>query len=77
MPSVSDMMRAMNPEWSLADTLRAKKYVHEMLDTINTWNESAIRDRMTELVRDDRVFAAVVYSMLPRPVRQLLDETQR
>lgn len=71
------MVRVMAPDWSVADTRRATKYVHEMLDTINTWNESAIRDRMTELVRDDRVFAAVVYSMLPRPVRQLLDETQR
>lgn len=77
MPSVSDMLREMNPDWTLADTLRAKKYVHEMLDTINSWNESAIRDRMRELVEDDRVFAAVVYSMLPRPVRQLLDESQR
>ncbi len=77
MPSVSNMMREMAPGWTQADTRRATAYVHEMLDTINTWNESAIRDRMTELVRDDRVFAAVVYSMLPRPVRQLLDETQR
>ena len=67
----------MAPNWTQNDTRRATKYVHEMLDTINTWNESAIRDRMTELVRDDHVFAAVVYSMLPRPVRQLLDETQR
>lgn len=77
MTNVSDMLREMAPEWKLADTLRAKAYVHEMLDTINTWNESAIRDRMRELVRDDRVFAAVVYSMLPRPVRQLLDESLR
>ena len=77
MPSVADMIRDMAPEWSQADTRRATHYVHDMLDTINTWNESAIRDRMTELVRDDRVFAAVVYSMLPRPVRQLLDESQR
>jgi hypothetical protein len=77
MPSVADMIRDMAPEWSQADTRRATHYAQDMLDTINTWNESAIRDRMTELVRDDRVFAAVVYSMLPRPVRQLLDETQR
>lgn len=77
MPKVSDMIREMNPDWSVADTRRATAYVNEMLDTINTWNESAIRDRMTELVRDDRVFAAVVYSMLPRPVRQLLDESLR
>lgn len=77
MPSVSDMMREMAPDWSAEDTRRATKYTHEMLDTINTWNESAIRDRMRELVSDDRVFAAVVYSMLPRPVRQLLDESLR
>jgi hypothetical protein len=77
MPSVADMVREMAPEWSVADTKRATLYVNDMLDTINTWDESAIRDRMRELVRDDRVFAAVVYSMLPRPVRQLLDETQR
>ena len=77
MPSVADMLREMAPNWTVADTRRATAYVHDMLDTINTWNESAIRDRMTELVRDDRVFAAVVYSMLPRPVRQLLDESLR
>ena len=77
MPRVSDMIREMNPDWTVADTRRATQYVHDMLDTINTWNESAIRDRMRELVSDDRVFAAVVYSMLPRPVRQLLDEMQR
>lgn len=77
MTSVASMIREMAPEWNQNDTRRATKYVHEMLDTINTWNESAIRDRMTELVRDDYVFAAVVYSMLPRPIRQLLDETQR
>lgn len=71
------MLRETTPGWTPDDTRRATKYVHEMLDTINTWNESAIRDRMTELVRDDRVFAAVVYSMLPRPVRQLLDESLR
>lgn len=75
MTSVSDMMREMAPEWSLADTLRAKKYVHEMLDTINTWDERAIRSRMTELLNDDRVFAAVVYTMLPAPIRRFLDNT--
>jgi len=71
------MLREMAPDWTAEDTRRATKYTQEMLDTINTWNESAIRDRMRELVRDDRVFAAVVYSMLPRPVRQLLDESLR
>lgn len=77
MPSVADMLREQAPGWTADDTRRATKYTHELLDTVNTWNESAIRDRMTELLREDRVFAAVVYSMLPRPVRQLLDETQR
>lgn len=71
------MLREQRPDWTADDTRRATKYTHEMLDTINSWNETAIRDRMTELVRDDRVFAAVVYSMLPRPVRQLLDESIR
>lgn len=67
------MMREMAPEWTRADTLRAKKYVHEMLDIINSWDESAIRSRMSELVEDDRVFAAVVYTMLPAPIRRYLD----
>ena len=67
------MMREMAPEWSRADTLRAKQYVNEMLDIINSWDESAIRSRMRELIEDDRVFAAVVYTMLPAPIRRYLD----
>lgn len=74
MTSVADMLREMAPDWTPNDTRRATKYVHEMLDTINTWDERAIRSRMEELVRDDQVFAAVVYSMLPRPIRLMLDE---
>lgn len=75
MTSVSDMLRELAPDWSLADTLRAKKYVHDMLDTINTWDERAIRSRMKELIADDHVFAAVVYTMLPAPIRRFLDDT--
>jgi hypothetical protein len=74
MPSVVDMLRANSPEWTRADTRRATKYVHEMLDTINNWDERAIRSRMLDLVQEDAVFAAVVYSMLPPPVRRMLDE---
>jgi hypothetical protein len=74
MTSVADMIRANAPEWTVADTRRATKFVHEMLDTINNWDESAIRSRMEELRAEDYVFAAVVYSMLPRPVRMMLDE---
>lgn len=50
--------------------------MHEMIDTINTWDEGAIRSRMLELVREDQVFAAVVYSMLPAPIRRMLDNTR-
>jgi len=74
MPSVADMIRDNAPGWTPADTRRATLYVHDMLDTINTWNESAIRSRMTELMAEDHVFAAVVYSMLPPPVRRMLEE---
>jgi hypothetical protein len=76
MPSVADMLRENSPGWTGSDTRRATRYVHELLDTINTWNQSAIRSRMEELRAEDYVFAAVVYSMLPRPVRMMLDETQ-
>jgi hypothetical protein len=74
MPTVADMLRENSPGWTANDTRRATRYVHELLETINTWNQSAIRSRMEELRREDYIFAAVVYSMLPRPVRQMLEE---
>jgi len=74
MTSVADMIREMAPEWTAQDTRRATRYVHELIDTVNTWDEQAIRARMQELLREDPVFSAVVYCLLPRPIRQLLDQ---
>jgi hypothetical protein len=74
--SVADMIRGNAPEWTVADTRRATAYVHEMLDTINNWDETAIRSRMQDLLRGDPVFAAVVYSMLPPPIRRMLDQSR-
>jgi hypothetical protein len=76
MVSVADMIRENAPEWTVADTRRATKYVHELLDTVNNFDPHAIRSRMEDLKREDPVFCAVVYSMLPRPVRLMLYETQ-
>ena len=66
-------MREMAPEWTTQDTRRATLYVHDLLDTINTWDDREIRSRMEELRREDPVFSAVVYSLLPRPIRALLN----
>jgi hypothetical protein len=73
-PSVADILREQSPEWTQQDTRRATHFVHDMLDTINTWDESAIRTKLTALTAEDYVFSAVVYSMLPRPVRLMLDQ---
>lgn len=74
MPRVADILKEMSPDWTAEDTRRATHFVHIMIDTINTWDESAIRSRMTELLAEDPVFCAVVYSMLPRPIRLMLDQ---
>jgi hypothetical protein len=73
------MLRENSPDWTATDTRRATAYVHELIDTINTFDPDKIdkiRSRMQELKREDVVFCAVVYSMLPRPVRLMLYETE-
>jgi hypothetical protein len=73
---VGDMVRENDPSWTGNDTRRATKYVQELLETINSWDQSAIRDRVDELRREDQVFAAVVYSLLPAPIRHYLDSVR-
>jgi hypothetical protein len=70
---VADMVQENDPTWTANDTRRATKFVETLLETINSWDQSAIRNRMDELRREDQVFAAVVYSKLPAPIRQFLD----
>lgn len=80
MPSVADILREMAPDWSANDTRRATRYVHDLLDRINTWDESNVRSQLKELKKEDNVFAAVVWSMLPPPLRHYLsalDEIER
>ena len=72
---VGDMIRESDPSWTKADTQRAMKCAQRMLETINTWNQDAIRDRLAELRAEDQVFAAVVYTYLPAPIRNFLNET--
>lgn len=70
---VGDMVSSMDPTWSLADTKRASQVAQRMLETINTWDQEAIRDRLSELRAEDHVFAAVVYTFLPAPIRNFLN----
>lgn len=71
---VGDMIRDCDPYWTVADTKRATKCAQRMMDTINSWDMSAIRERMEELRSEDQTFAAVVYTMLPAPIRRFLNE---
>lgn len=71
---VGDMIRDCDPTWTKSDTQRASKVAQRMLETINSWDQDAIRDRLTELKAEDQVFAAVVYTMLPAPIRNFLNE---
>jgi hypothetical protein len=73
---VGDMVRENDATWTATDTRRATKFVATMLETINSWDQSAIRDRMHELRQENQVFAAVVYSMLPAPIRLFLDSVR-
>lgn len=73
---VGTMVQENDATWTGNDTRRATKYVETLLETINSWDQSAIRDRMHELRQEDQVFAAVVYSKLPAPIRQFLDSVR-
>lgn len=73
---VGDMVRENEPTWTADDTKRAAKFVIDMLETINSWDQGRIRDRVAELRAEDQVFAAVVYSLLPAPIRHYLDSVR-
>ena len=74
MPKVADMIREMSPDWSADDTRRATRYTHELLETIGCWDERRILDKLNYLKQEDMVFACVVWSMLPRPLRLYLEQ---
>ncbi len=68
------MVRECDPTWTVGDTKRARKCAQRMMDAINSWDQSVIRDRMIELRGEDQIFAAVVYTMLPAPIRSFLND---
>jgi hypothetical protein len=71
---VGDMIRECDPTWTVADTKRARGCAQRMMDALNSWDQSVIRERMTEIRNEDQIFAAVVYTMLPAPIRNFLNE---
>ena len=59
--------------WTLADTLRANKYRDAILRAINDGHEDRIAELFAEF-RGSEEFTAVVWSLLPAPVRNYLRE---